>query len=137
MPAAEGVFVASAIGVVGDALPAGVQKQAIDEMAQPFTAKYGYPPPQFAADGYTGVKLLAAAITEGEEHRRGEDPRGAGRADAHHARTAPTTTAPTDHSGLTAEYISINVVKDGKLQATDWARRNWPRWRAGDRADIA
>src|SRR6185436_9463976 len=63
-PAAEGVFVASSIAVVGDALPAGEQKSAIEELSKPFTAQYGYPPPQFAADGYTGTKLLAAAVTK-------------------------------------------------------------------------
>jgi branched-chain amino acid transport system substrate-binding protein len=119
--AAEGVFVASAIGVVGDALAAGVQKQAIDEMAQPFTAKYGYPPPQFAADGYTGVKLLAAAITnaksiEAEKIRSALEGL---------SLTTPNGTyhySATDHAGLTAKYIAIDVVKAGKLQATDWAR---------------
>jgi branched-chain amino acid transport system substrate-binding protein len=118
--AAEGVFVASAIGVVGDALPDGPQKQAIDELAKPFTSKYGYPPPQFAADGYTGVKLLAAAIEQ------------AGSTEASKIRaaleglrlTTPNGTyrySATDHSGLTAQYISINVVKAGALRATDWA----------------
>jgi len=120
-PAAEGVFVSSSIAVVGDALPAGAQKTAIDEMAKPFTTQYGYPPPQFAADGYTGAKLLAAAIQK------------ANSTDADKIRAAfegLTLTTPngtykysaTDHAGLTADYISINVVKGGAFQATDWAK---------------
>jgi branched-chain amino acid transport system substrate-binding protein len=120
-PAAEGVFVSSSIAVVGDALPAGAQKTAIDEMAKPFTTQYGYPPPQFAADGYTGAKLLAAAIQK------------ANSIDADKIRAAfegLTLTTPngtyryseTDHAGLTADYISINVVKGGAFQATDWAK---------------
>ncbi len=118
--AAEGVFVASSIAVVGDALAAGPQKSAIEELSQPFTSRYGYPPPQFAADGYTGVKLLAAAVTK------------ANSADHDKLRaafegltlTTPNGTyryAATDHAGLTSDYISINVVKDGKFVATPWA----------------
>jgi branched-chain amino acid transport system substrate-binding protein len=119
--AAEGVFVASAIGVVGDALPAGPQKQAIDELAQPFSAKYGYPPPQFAADGYTGVKLLAAAITSAKSTDRTKI------RDAFEGLTLTTPNgtyhySATDHAGLTAKYIAIDVVRAGKLEATDWAR---------------
>jgi branched-chain amino acid transport system substrate-binding protein len=120
-PAAEGVNVASSIAVVGDALPAGPQKSAIEELANPFTTQYGYPPPQFAADGYTGMKLLAAAV------------KGANSADHEKIQKALeslTLTTPngtyhysaTDHAGLTADYISINVVKGGKFQATQWAK---------------
>ena len=28
----------------------------------------------------------------------------------------------TNHAGLTAKYIAIDVVKGGKIQATDWAQ---------------
>ncbi|BCJ39985.1 branched-chain amino acid ABC transporter substrate-binding protein [Actinoplanes ianthinogenes] len=119
--AAEGVFVASSIAVVGDQLPAGQQRTAVEELSTPFTAQYGYPPPQFAADGYTGVKLLAAAVTA------------ANSTDADKIRAAfegLTLTTPngtyhysaTDHAGLTADYISINVVKGGTFVATDWAK---------------
>jgi branched-chain amino acid transport system substrate-binding protein len=119
--AAEGVFVASSIAVVGEALPAGPQKTAIEEMSTPFTTQYGYPPPQFAADGYTGVKLLAAAVTK------------ANSTDKEKIRAAfegLTLTTPngtynytaTDHAGVTADFISVNVVKGGKFTATDWAK---------------
>jgi branched-chain amino acid transport system substrate-binding protein len=120
-PAAEGVFVASSIAVAGAALPDGAQKKAIDAMAVPFASQYGYPPPQFAADGYTGVKLLAAALQKADS------------TDAEKLRaafeglslTTPNGTyhySGSDHAGLTAQYISINVVKGGAFQATDWAR---------------
>jgi branched-chain amino acid transport system substrate-binding protein len=119
--AAEGVFVASSIAVAGDALPAGPQKTAIDEMAKPFAAQHGYPPPQFAADGYTGFKLLAAAVksadsTEAEKIRKAFEGL---------SLTTPNGTyrySATDHAGLTADYISINVVKGGAFQVTDWAK---------------
>jgi branched-chain amino acid transport system substrate-binding protein len=119
--AAEGVFVASSIGVVGDSLPAGAQKQAIDELAVPFAAKHGYPPPQFAGDGYTGVKLLAAAITKAN----GTEAEKIRAALEGLTLTTPNGTyrySATDHAGLNAKYISINVVKGGKFEATDWAR---------------
>src|SRR6185437_10215903 len=119
--AAEGVYLASAIGVVGDALPAGTQKQAIDELAQPFAQKYGYPPPQFAADGYTGLKLLAAAIT----NARSTDAEKIRSAFEGLTLTTPNGTyhySATDHAGLTAKYIAIDVVKGGKIEATDWAQ---------------
>jgi branched-chain amino acid transport system substrate-binding protein len=120
-PAAEGVFVASSIAVAGSALPDGAQKKAIDELAGPFTKQYGYPPPQFAADGYTGMKLLAAAVQK------------ANSTDADKVRaaleglslTTPNGTyhySATDHAGLTADYISINEVSGGAFQVTDWAK---------------
>ncbi|MEE6257670.1 ABC transporter substrate-binding protein [Plantactinospora sonchi] len=119
--AAEGAFVASSIGVVGAHLPDGAQKRAIDELAGPFQSRYGYPPPQFAQDGYTGVKLLVAAIEK------------AGSTEPEKIRTALeglTLTTPngsyvysaTDHAGLKADFISVNVVKGGAFVPTEWAR---------------
>ncbi|MFI5898256.1 ABC transporter substrate-binding protein [Actinoplanes sp. NPDC051513] len=124
-PAAEGVFVASSIAVVGDALPAGAQKTAIEELSKPFTTQYGYPPPQFAADGYTGMKLLAAAVTRANS----DDP-----AKIQAAFEGLTLTTPngvykytaTDHAGLTSDYISINQVKGGAFVPTDWAKGKLP-----------
>jgi len=70
--AAEGLTVQSAIGVVGDYLPAGPQKQIIDQMAGPYKQKYGYPPPQFAQDGYSAALLLFEAIRKagGTDHAK-------------------------------------------------------------------
>jgi branched-chain amino acid transport system substrate-binding protein len=120
-PAAEGATVASSIGVVGDALPAGPQKTAVDELATAFRAKHGYPPPQFAQDGYSAVKLLAAAV---------EKAGGTDRAKVRDALEGLTLTTPngtyrysaTDHSGLSADYISINTVRSGAFVPTDYAR---------------
>jgi branched-chain amino acid transport system substrate-binding protein len=124
-PAAEGVFVASSIAVVGDALPAGPQRTAIEELSKPFAARYGYPPPQFAADGYTGMKLLAAAITKAG----GDDPAKIRAAFEGLSLTTPNGTyhyGPDDHAGLTADHISINVVKGGRFVPTDWAKGKLP-----------
>ncbi|MCU7730118.1 ABC transporter substrate-binding protein [Actinoplanes sp. KI2] len=120
-PAAEGVFVASSLAVVGDALPDGAQKQAIKELTDPFTSKYGYPPPQFAADGYSGAKLLFAAI---------QNANSTDHAKIQQALEGLTLLTPngtyrytaTDHAGLPAKYISIDVVEHGAFKATDWAK---------------
>jgi branched-chain amino acid transport system substrate-binding protein len=120
--ASEGAYVSSAVGVVGDVLPDGKLKQSIQEMAVPFKQKHGYDPPQFAMDGYAGVKLLAAAIQK------------AGGTDQQKIRDAletltlvtPTgkyTYSPTDHSGLRPTDISMNRVENGKLVPTEWSRK--------------
>ncbi|MFC6016383.1 ABC transporter substrate-binding protein [Plantactinospora solaniradicis] len=119
--AAEGVLVASSIGVVGDHLPEGPQKTAVKELTDAFRAKYGYPPPQFAQDGYSAVKLLAAAVTSAEsiEHEKIQA--------ALNALTLVTPNgkyaySPTDHSGLTGTFISVNTVTKGAFVPTDWAK---------------
>lgn len=119
--AAEGRHVQSAIGVVGEYLPDGKLKQAIEEMSVPFKQRYGYEPPQFAQDGYAGVKLLAAAIEKAGTDR--EKIR-----DALESMTLVTpagqyTYSPTDHSGLRPTDISMNTVKNGKLVPTEWSMK--------------
>jgi len=119
--AGEGVTVLSAIGVVGDALPGGPQKQVIDQMAVPFSQKFGYPPPQFAQDGYSACLLLFEAIKKAGSTKRDQirasleqltlvTPNGKYRYSA------------TDHSGLTRDFISVNKVTSGKFVPTPWAK---------------
>ncbi|WP_422768850.1 ABC transporter substrate-binding protein [Plantactinospora sp. WMMC1484] len=118
--AAEGAIVASSIGVVGDSLPDGELKRAVDELAAPFQQSYGYPPPQFAQDGYSGVKLLVAAI----EKAGSTDPEKVRAALEGLTATTPNGTytySVTDHAGLSADYISINKVTGGALVPTEWA----------------
>ncbi|MDP9792367.1 branched-chain amino acid transport system substrate-binding protein [Catenuloplanes nepalensis] len=120
-PAAEGVTIASSIGVVGAALPDGPQKAAITELSDAFTAAHGYPPPQFAQDGYSAVKLLQAAI---------EKAGGTDREKVRDALEGLTLTTPngtytysaTDHGGLGTDYISLNTVRDGTFVPTDYSK---------------
>ncbi|PZG13248.1 ABC transporter substrate-binding protein [Nonomuraea aridisoli] len=118
---AEGMIVQSAIGVVGEHLPDGRQKEVIEQMAGPFEQKHGYPPPQFAQDGYSASLLLFEAI------------RKAGSTDKTKIQQALETMdlitpngrfrySPTDHSGLSPEYISINTVENGTFVPTEWAK---------------
>jgi branched-chain amino acid transport system substrate-binding protein len=121
-PAAEGVTVPSAIGVVGEYLPDGPQKQIVDRMAVPYKQKYGYPPPQFAQDGYSACLLLFEAIRKAGSTDRAKIQQALDRM------TLVTPNGkfqytPTDHSGLSPNYISINVVKSGQLVPTDWAKQ--------------
>jgi branched-chain amino acid transport system substrate-binding protein len=119
--AAEGVTVASSIGVVGAHLPDGPQKDAVAELATAFAERHGYPPPQFAQDGYSGVKLLVAAI---------EKAGGVDREKVRDALEGLTLLTPngtyaysaTDHSGLKPDFISINTVRGGAFVPTEWAK---------------
>ncbi|GIE95670.1 ABC transporter substrate-binding protein [Paractinoplanes rishiriensis] len=115
--AAEGVTVASSIGVVGSYLPAGPQKQAVDELTTAFQGKYGYPPPQFAQDGWSGVKLLVAALekaggTDRDKVRDALEGLGLTTPNGRYAYSA------TDHSGLKAEFIAVNTVTKGAFVPT-------------------
>jgi branched-chain amino acid transport system substrate-binding protein len=119
--AAEGVTVSSSIGVVGDHLPAGPQKDVVAELTTAFQTRYGYPPPQFAQDGYSAVKLLTAAVTNAKstDHEKIQA--------ALESLTLLTpngtyTYSAADHSGLSGTFISVNTVRGGTFVPTDWAK---------------
>jgi branched-chain amino acid transport system substrate-binding protein len=119
--AAEGVTVSSSIGVIGPHLPDGPQKDAVTKLQTAFQAKYGYPPPQFAQDGYSGVKLLAAAIEKAKSSDRKKV------RDALEGLDLITPNgryvySKTDHSGLKPDFISVNTVRGGQFVPTDWAK---------------
>jgi branched-chain amino acid transport system substrate-binding protein len=124
--AGEGVTVLSAIGVVGEYLPDGPQKRVIAEMAEPFQQKYGYAPPQFAQDGYSGCLLLFEAMKKASSVKRDQ---------IRQALEQLTLLTPngqyryskTDHSGLSREFISVNVVQGGKFVPTPWAKEQLVR----------
>jgi branched-chain amino acid transport system substrate-binding protein len=129
--AAEGVTVASTIGVVGDHLPAGPHKRIIDRMDVPYEQQYGHAPPPFAQDGYSAALLLFAAIkkaggTDGEKIQKALEsmdlvtPNGRFRY------------SPTNHSGLSPDYISVNTVRDGRFVPTDWAGEQLTKTVAAD-----
>jgi branched-chain amino acid transport system substrate-binding protein len=120
-PAGAAVTMSSSIGVVGSHLPAGPQKDAISGLSTAFSAKYGYPPPQFAQDGYSAVLLLTAAL----EKAGGTDKEKVRDAFEGLSLLTPNGTyaySKTDHSGLKPDFISINTVKGGALEPTDWAK---------------
>ncbi|HET9933411.1 MAG TPA: ABC transporter substrate-binding protein [Polyangiaceae bacterium] len=124
--AGEGVTVLSAIGVVGEYLPDGPQKQIIQRMAAPYQEKHGYPPPQFAQDGYSACLLLFEAIKKADSTERPKIQQALETLSMVTPNGAYKYT-PTDHSGLTRDYISVNVVREGKLVPTDWAKEKLAR----------
>jgi branched-chain amino acid transport system substrate-binding protein len=118
--AAEGVVVASSIGVVGPELPDGQQKTAIDELTTAFSDAHGYPPPQFAQDGWSAVQLLVAAIdkagsTEPEAIRNALEGLRLVTPNGEYAYSKD------DHAGLGPQFISVNTVTQGAFRPTDWA----------------
>ncbi len=87
-------------------------------------------PPQFAQDGYSASLLLFEAI------------RKAGSTDKTKIQQALESMdlvtpngrfrySPTDHSGLSPEFISVNTVKDGQFVPTDWAKEQLAKTVAG------
>ncbi|KAB8195924.1 ABC transporter substrate-binding protein [Nonomuraea phyllanthi] len=119
--AAEGMTVQSAIGVVGEHLPDGKQKQVIEQMAKPYEQAHGYPPPQFAQDGYSACLLLFEAIRKANSTDKARVQKALESMDLVTPNGRFRYTA-TDHSGLSPEYISVNTVKGGEFVPTDWAK---------------
>ncbi|HEY8946370.1 MAG TPA: ABC transporter substrate-binding protein [Polyangiaceae bacterium] len=129
--AGEGVTVLSSIGVVGEYLPDGPQKQVIAQMATPFQQKHGYPPPQFAQDGYSACLLLFEAIKKANGTERTKIQQALEKMELLTPNGKYQYT-PTDHSGLTREYVSVNVVQDGKFVPTPWAKEKLARTAAAE-----
>ncbi|TYB66056.1 ABC transporter substrate-binding protein [Nonomuraea sp. PA05] len=118
---AEGMTVQSAIGVVGDHLPDGKQKQVIDQMATPYEQKHGYPPPQFAQDGYSASLLLFEAIRKANSTDKTKVQQALESMDLITPNGRFRYSA-TDHSGLSPEFISVNTVQNGQFVPTPWAK---------------
>jgi len=120
--AANGVIVASSLGVVGPQLPDSDVKTAALAMAGPFQQANGYYPPQFALDGYGAVKLIAAAIKKANS----ADPTKIQQALNDLTLLTPEgkyTFSSKDHSGLTVDDVAVNVVTEGKFVPTAWSQQ--------------
>lgn len=117
--AAEKVVLSTAIGVIGQQLPTGDLKSAVDKLAADYQKEYGTYPPQFAIDGYCGVVVLAEAI------------RKAGSTDGKKVRAALEELSlltpngryqysKDDHSGLATDNVAIATVTGGSFVPTPW-----------------
>jgi len=123
--AADGVVMAAAYGVIAPELPASALKTEIDQLATPFSAKYGGQPSEFAADAYSGAQLLFAALKQ------------AGPGFSHSAIQAALNHlslltpdgkynyTPSDHSGLTPDDVAMVVVQNGTFQPTPWQKTQY------------
>ncbi len=123
--AAEGVTIATSIGVVGPYLPDGEMKDVIGSLSRSFRGLYKYAPPQFAQDGYSAVQLVAAAVRQAKSTNKGKV-----RDALENLRLVTPNGAyaysKTDHNGLTTDFIAVCKVDGGTLIPTDWARSQFP-----------
>jgi branched-chain amino acid transport system substrate-binding protein len=121
-PAAEGVILDSSIGVVGPHVPDSPLKQKIAAFAGPYQQQYGHYPPQFAFDGVAAVQLLTEAIKKAGGTDRDKI------RDALEGLTLVTPNgeyrySPTDHSGLSTDFIAVVEVKNGQFVPTAWGQQ--------------
>lgn len=118
--AAEGVIAAAYLGLVADELPASEVAEAATSFAEAFKTVHGRFPSSYAIDGYTAVKLIAAAVLK------------AGSGDPKFVRDALEEVdvvtpqgryrySATNHHGLNADQVAVTVIKDGKFVLTDWS----------------
>jgi branched-chain amino acid transport system substrate-binding protein len=123
--AAEGVTIASSIGVVGSYLPDGEQKEVIGALSRSFRALYKYAPPQFAQDGYSAVQLIAAAARKAKSTDR-KKLRDALETVSLVTPNGSYAYSRSDHNGLTTDFIAVCKVDGGTLIPTDWAKSQFP-----------
>lgn len=121
-PAAEGVIVATSLGVVGPHLPAANPAKSVTEsMTKAFEAANKYYPPQFAFDGYVAVNLLADAAK-----RKGATP-----AEIQQGLESANLTTPegtykfskTDHAGLAIPAVVIARITKGDFVPTAFSAK--------------
>ncbi len=115
--AAEGVYVESSLGVLGQSLPSGNKyKKLIDDFAGPFQATNSYYPPQFAWDSMVAMTFLVDAIRRkgatSEGIRAGLDSISLDTPEGHYTFTA------TKHYGLPDSSSMMAIVKGGQLVPT-------------------
>lgn len=120
-PAAEGVTTLTQLGPIAQSIPDSVpsKKLALDFATRYAKANQNAYPPQFAFDGYIGVKMLADAMkrkgTKSSQIIAGLD--------------SVNMTTPqgvykmskSDHSGFSVNYMQMGVVKNGTLVSTDYS----------------
>lgn len=119
---AEGIVVATSLVGVGSDLPESQTREAISELTEPFQEQHGHLPSQFAVDGYTAVKLIAAAIEEAGT----DDPIAIQKTMDSLTSLTPEgeyNFSPTNHSGLGAEDVAVAVIRDGKFRLTPWSHQ--------------
>ena len=111
----------SSIGVVGSYLPDCPLKDVIGDLSRSFRGLYRYAPPQFAQDGYSAVRLIVAAVERAKSLERAK------LRDALERVSLVTPNgvyaySPTDHNGLTTDFIAVTRVDGGTLIPTEWAK---------------
>ncbi|MFN3005351.1 ABC transporter substrate-binding protein [Mycolicibacterium wolinskyi] len=119
-PDADGFIVATSLVAVGADLPESMTRAVIAALTEPFIRRHGSPPSQFAVDGYTAAKLIAAAL----ESAGDDDPKAVQRAMESLSCLTPEgeySFSPADHSGLDGDDVAITVIRDGRFRLTSWS----------------
>lgn len=122
-PAAEGVIVATTLAAVAPTLPDSAFRDSALAMRGRYLAAHGMAPAQNALDGYSAVRLIAAAI----ESAGSAAPERIRRALERLTLSTPEGVyrySPTNHRGLDPEDMAIAVVRGGDFAVTDWSRRS-------------
>lgn len=126
-PAANGVVMAAALGVIAPELPPSPIKTEIGKLAAPFAAKYGGQPSEFAADAYSGAELLFAALKKAAPSFSGTAIQAALN---HLSLLTPDgkyNYTPSNHSGLTPDDVAVVAVQNGTFQPTAWEKKQYSK----------
>ncbi|MHC9292405.1 ABC transporter substrate-binding protein [Mycobacterium sp. LTG2003] len=117
---ADGLIVATSLVGVETDLPPSETRTAISALTEPFGRRHGSPPSQFAVDGYTAAKLIAAAIDSAGD----DEPHAVQRAMESLSCLTPEgeyNFSHADHSGLDTDDVAIAVIRDGRFRLTPWS----------------
>ncbi|MFV0433145.1 MAG: ABC transporter substrate-binding protein [Leucobacter sp.] len=120
--AADGMIVATSMPVVGQEVPEGEQRTLIDQAVEAFDEDYY--PTEFYFNGYASVLLLAEAMKQADSLDRESIRDAYGELDM----VAPTghyRISPENHSGLTAEDVSVSEVVDGEFVMTEFQKNSF------------
>lgn len=122
--AANGIVMDATPNVIVDQLPSSPIKSALTKLSGPYKQKYGRLPSQFATSGYTGVELIAAAITKGKS----TSPASITQAISNMSVLLPGGAyhySASNVSGLKSNAVFLVRVVNGAYVPTNWAKKQF------------
>lgn len=120
--AANGIVMDATPNVIVDQLPSSPLKSALTKLTDPYQQEYGRLPSQFATSGYTGVELIAAAISKGKSTA----PASITKALSNMSILLPGgdyNYSSTNRSGLKSSAIFLVRVVNGAYTPTKWQQK--------------
>jgi branched-chain amino acid transport system substrate-binding protein len=120
--AGQRTLVCGPVTTVSAYLPVGPLRQSIDDLRGRYGKSIGFPPYQAGIDGAVAVSLLRAAIVAAGSVQPA-DIRNA--LEVLHVGTplGRYRFSPANHSGLQAEYLTVNSIEAGNFVPTEWSVR--------------
>ena len=113
--AGEGALIECSSSVLAPSFPAGsATRRLVDPVAATFQRRNGYYPTQAAFTGYGAARLLLRAIQDAESTDPAKIDTALARLELSTA-SGPYKFTASDHRGLPTSWLSIAVVKGGKL----------------------